>query len=410
MDGTASSSAGLDDGHMREFEGDWAPVHGANQDRSSRHGPEAVAVGASALAPRDVVAPTYRGHAWALARGIGVNEAFAEVMGKQSGCNRGRGGSKHLGDLSKGVLPGNAIVGATLPLAAGIGYASLLDGADTVALASFGDGAANQGSVHEAMNLAALFKLPVIMVCENNLYSEMTPLEHSATVERISERAAGYRIPAIEVDGMDLEAMSAAVGEAADRARSGGGATFIEAMTYRFCGHMPGDMQTYRTDEEVAEWRKRDPLIVTQRRLEGLVSAKGRLVAQAKTDVQRQRPLPLPLRTEGWDIGLVAGWQVESGRPPRRVTGSHAMTSTTATRQLSFSRAIAECLYQEMERDEDVVVMGEDIGHHGGIFAATKGLQEHFGDRRVLDTPISETGFVGMAIGPLSPASVQWRS
>ena len=320
MDWTASDLlAGLQTmATIREFEERLEHLFYQGKIRGSVHlamGQEAVAVGAChALAPRDVVAPTYRGHAWALARGIGVNEAFAEVMGKQSGCNRGRGGSKHLGDLSKGVLPGNAIVGATLPLAAGIGYASLLDGADTVALASFGDGAANQGSVHEAMNLAALFKLPVIMVCENNLYSEMTPLEHSATVERISERAAGYRIPAIEVDGMDLEAMSVAVGEAADRARSGGGATFIEAMTYRFCGHMPGDMQTYRTDEEVAEWRKRDPLIVTRRRLEGLgVGEAGRVVAQAKADVQRAEALafaaPEP-RVE--DIGLgEPRWQVE---------------------------------------------------------------------------------------------------
>lgn len=305
---------------IRRFEERLEDLFYKDKIRGSVHlaiGQEAVAVGAChALAASDVVAPTYRGHAWALAKGIGVNEAFAEVMGKESGCNRGRGGSKHLGDLSKGVLPGNAIVGATLPLATGVAYASMLDRADIVALASFGDGAANQGSIHEAMNLAALYKLPVIMMCENNLYSEMTPLEQSTTVERISERAAGYRIPAIEVDGMDLEAVSAAVGEAADRARSGAGPTFIEAMTYRFCGHMPGDMQTYRSDDEVTRWRAKDPLAVARRSLIDLGVSTDDVdaaISRAEVDVQRAEALAFAASEPSVsDIGLGAPrWKME---------------------------------------------------------------------------------------------------
>jgi TPP-dependent pyruvate/acetoin dehydrogenase alpha subunit len=242
--------------------------------RGSTHlaiGQEAIPVGARlALRDGDAVAPTYRGHGWALAWGIPLEEAFAELLGRDSGSNRGRGGSKHLGSFRRGVVVSNAIVAANLPIACGLALAAKQDGRDTVAIAAFGDGATNQAVFHEALNLAVIWRLPVLFICENNQYSEMTPIRAMVGVERLVDRAAGYGLATRTCDGMDVEAVREAVAEAAERARGGGGPTFIEAATYRFCGHMPGDAETYRTREEVEAWRARDPLAVARRRLVGL--------------------------------------------------------------------------------------------------------------------------------------------
>lgn len=256
---------------IRRFEERAQDLFAASSIRGSIHlgiGQEAVAVGARlASRPGDIVAPTYRGHAYALAWGLSPDAGFRELLGRDSGSNRGRGGSKHFADVKNGVLPSNAIVAASLPIACGTALAAKLDGTRLVTIVPFGDGATNQGAFHEALNLAAIWDLPVIFLCENNLYSEMTPISTMVRVPALVDRAAAYGIPGESCDGMDLESVTETVGAAVVRARAGLGPTLIEARTYRFCGHMPGDSEPYRTKEEVAAWRDRDPITSTRIRL-----------------------------------------------------------------------------------------------------------------------------------------------
>ncbi len=240
--------------------------------RGSLHmciGQEATAAGtALALRDDDVLITNYRGHGHALAKGISPRAAMAEMLGRITGCCKGKGGSMHWTDLDHGILPANAIVGAGAPTVVGAALAAQLDGSDRVAVTFFGDGATNQGVVHEAMNLAAIWKVPAIFICENNLYSEMTPISKTSTNKDLAERALAYRMPSTIVDGNDVEAMYDAVCNAVTRARRGEGPHFIEAKTYRLVGHMIGDSQIYRSKDEVEEWRtQRDPIMRTALRL-----------------------------------------------------------------------------------------------------------------------------------------------
>ena len=249
----------------RAFERKCEELFMQGQVRGSLHmsiGQEASAAGtALALRDSDLLVTNYRGHGHALAKGISPRAAMAEMLGRVTGCCKGKGGSMHWTDMSKGILPANAIVAAGLPTVVGAALAGKLDGLDRVAVVFFGDGAANQGATHEAMNLAAIWKVPAIFICENNLYSEMTPIAKTTTNKDLAERAAAYRMPATIVDANDVEAMHAAVSEAVARARRGEGPTFIEAKTYRLVGHMIGDSQIYRSKDEVEEWRaQRDPI------------------------------------------------------------------------------------------------------------------------------------------------------
>lgn len=256
---------------LRRFEEIVESYAARGQLRGSTHlaiGQEAVAAGTRlATRPGDVVAPTYRGHGWALAWGVPPSAAFAELFGKETGCNRGRGGSKHLGARAQDVMPSNAIVAAALPLACGAAWQAKLDGLDRVAVVPFGDGATNQAVFHEAMHLARIWNLGVIFVCENNFYSEMTPIAAMSPFKDMAARAAGYDMPSEIVDGMDVDAVAAGVAAAARRARAGEGPTFVEAKTYRFCGHMPGDTEPYRESDEIEKWRQRDPLTLVRERL-----------------------------------------------------------------------------------------------------------------------------------------------
>lgn len=256
---------------IRQFELRAEKLFAAGAIRGSTHlaiGQEACAVGARlGTRPGDLVAPTYRGHHYALAWGIPLDDAFGELLGRETGCNRGRGGSKHFSDAQRGVLPANAIVAAALPIACGTALRAKLDGLDQVTVVPFGDGATNQAVFHEALNQAAIWDLPVVFLCENNLYSEMTPIASMVKVDRLADRSAAYGVPGHRIDGMNVNAVAEAVSEAASRARAGRGPTFIEAMTYRFCGHMPGDSEPYRTKDEVKQWRERDPLVLTRHAL-----------------------------------------------------------------------------------------------------------------------------------------------
>ncbi|HEY8284701.1 MAG TPA: thiamine pyrophosphate-dependent dehydrogenase E1 component subunit alpha [Chloroflexota bacterium] len=225
-------------------------------------GQEAVAVGAAdALRPDDLTVTTYRGHGHELARGIDLRAAMAELLGRRTGLCKGRGGSMHLTDISHGVLPPNSIVGGGLPIATGAALAQMHQGRDRVVLCTFGEGTLNQGGAHEALNLAAIWNLPVIFLCENNQYSEMTPAYQMIKGDSFAPRVAAYGMPTHTVDGMDAQAVAEAVAPAVARARAGAGPSYVEADTYRFLGHYQGDPGTgYRPAEEIARWRERDPL------------------------------------------------------------------------------------------------------------------------------------------------------
>jgi len=231
-------------------------------------GQEAVAAGVgAALRPDDYLATTHRGHGHCIGKGVGLDGMMSELFARADGLCRGKGGSMHVADPSRGVLGANAIVGASLPLATGAGLSSKLLGQDRVAVAFFGEGAVNQGMFHEAVNLAAIWDAPVLFVCENNVYAEFTDSRRMTRVSSVVERAAAYGVDAREVDGNDVEAVHAAALEAAARCRDGRGPVLLEAHTYRWHGHYEGDAQPYKPDAESTAWRDRDPLVVHGRRL-----------------------------------------------------------------------------------------------------------------------------------------------
>jgi pyruvate dehydrogenase E1 component alpha subunit len=225
-------------------------------------GQEASAVGVcAALEAGDVITSTHRPHEHAVARGLPVRELMAELFAKSSGCCHGKGGSMHFGDLEKGMLPAVAIVGGGIPLAAGYALAMKYRRTGRIVACFFGDGASNLGSFHEGINMAAIWDLPVIFVCENNRYGASTAIEKVTKVPKIADRAAAYGIPGRTVDGNDVEAVYAATLEAAADARAGKGPTLLELETYRFCGHSRSDPGNYRSKEEIARWKTRDPLV-----------------------------------------------------------------------------------------------------------------------------------------------------
>ena len=225
-------------------------------------GEEAIAVGAmAALAPGDYVVSHYRDHGHALARGMDPNIVMAELFGKSTGSSGGKGGSMHLFDVSRGFMGGYAIVGGQLPIATGLGLAIKQQDGEGVVLCFFGDGAVNQGEFHEALNMASLWKLPVLFILENNLYGMGTHVDRTHAAGRdMYSMADAYKIPSAQIDGMDLATVREAVGEAVRRVRSGSGPVFLEAMAYRFRGHSMADPSAYRDQAEVDEWRVKDPI------------------------------------------------------------------------------------------------------------------------------------------------------
>lgn len=231
-------------------------------------GQEAVCVGTCAtLRDDDYITSTHRGHGDIIAKGGRLDRMFAELYAKETGYCRGKGGSMHIFDFKLGVLGANGIVGAGLPIATGAALAAQLRGSDQVAVSFFGDGASNEGSFHESLNMASVWKLPVVFLCANNEYAESTPRRHQQNIADIAARASGYGIPGIVVDGMDVLAVHEVVSEAVAHARRGDGPTLVEAKTYRYLGHYVGDPGLYRSKEEVAEAMSRDPIQSFERRL-----------------------------------------------------------------------------------------------------------------------------------------------
>jgi len=252
-------------------------------------GEEAIAVGvAFNLKDGDAIASTHRGNGHFIARGADLKKMFAECLGKATGYCKGKGGKMHLAMLEPGFITANGIVGGGLPIGTGFGLHFYMKKKDNVSIAFFGDGAANQGAFHECVNMAAVWKLPVVYICENNQYAISTPVSQSLSAEHVADRGVGYGIPGVLVDGNDVFAVYEVVGEAVKRARRGEGPSLIECLTYRHRGHHEGDIQNYRTQEEVEEWKKKDPIKRVERALLETYGVKPEELTRIKEQVEER--------------------------------------------------------------------------------------------------------------------------
>ncbi|WP_298972759.1 dehydrogenase E1 component subunit alpha/beta [uncultured Roseobacter sp.] len=360
-------------------------------------GQEAIAVGAChALEPRDFLLTHHRGHGHTLAKGADIGRMFAELMGKAEGYCGGIGGSMHIADFDLNILGANGIVGAGMGLGAGAALAAKLGGDGSVGIAFFGDGASNEGIFHEAMNLCALWKLPLIFFCENNQYGLTTATESVIAGKGIAARGDAYGIPNTVIDGNAPVAVFEAVEKAVLRARAGDGPTLIEAMTYRWDDHsMRANLAGYRSATEEAGWRDRDP-IARQRALvleTGEVDAsvlealQESVAAAVEEAITWASDLPEPELASALQMVKVPLGKPDLLEPP------------PGTRSLTYKMAINEAFHQEMARDETVILMGEDVGPVGGIFGTTTGLHAAFGLERVRDVPIAEGVLANCGVG-----------
>ncbi len=246
-------------------------------------GQEASAVGSiSALDHRDYILSTHRGHGHCIAKGADLNLMMAEFLGKETGYCRGRGGSMHIADMEGRNLGANGVVGGGIPLAVGVGLTLQMRRGDEIVMGFFGDGAANQGSFHEALNMAAIWSLPVVYVCENNQYGMSMSTTRAFKIEHIAQRAASYGMPGVTVDGNDVLAVYDAASEAVSRARAGDGPTLVECLTYRWKGHSKSDQELYRTKEEVKTWKNKDPI----RRFRGLLVDEGVINREEDAEIE----------------------------------------------------------------------------------------------------------------------------
>jgi 2-oxoisovalerate dehydrogenase E1 component len=361
-------------------------------------GQEAIAVGAcTSLTDGDVITSTHRGHGHCLAKGMDPEAMFAELMGRDSGTNRGRGGSMHIADPRQGVFGANGIVAAGLPIAVGAATASWLRGTNQVAISFFGDGAVAQGAFHEAANLAALWNLPIIFLCENNGFAEFsaTSDQHPVSLEA---RAAGYGLAFRCVDGNDVLAVEQAVREAVRELRAGHGPMLVEAMTYRWHGHYEGDPQSYRDGDVLVEWQnERDPIVKYRQVLhdsghsdQDLAEVEAAVAKRidAAVDAARSAPVPNPDSVDDFVYQDVKTYGPV--REPEQAFGEQ--------RSYKAFQAIHDALQGALETDERVFLAGIDVGQGGNVFGLTRGLKERW-PSRVLDTPISETAVLGVGVG-----------
>ncbi len=359
-------------------------------------GEEAIAVGACAhLGKDDYVASYHRGHGHCIAKGARTDRMMAELMGRATGYCQGLGGSMHVADMERNILGANGIVGAAMPLSVGAGLAIRLRGGDQVVIAFFGDGANNQGIFHESLNLATVWRLPVLFVCENNQYALSTSYRHTTAVDSVATRAVAYGIPGVRIDGNDVLAVHDAVGAAVARARRGEGPSLIEALTWRWGQHsMRANLPDPRSAEDMAAWIARDPIQHFGELLTGREVFSGAELA-ARDAAARE------------EIDGAVAFAEASPEPEPAVLAAavyaphaaHVEPVERGTRELTFVHALNEAMAQEMERDSSVFLMGEDVADTGGIFQVSKGLLDRFGRERVRDTPISEATFCGAGVG-----------
>ena len=359
-------------------------------------GEEAIAsaVG-SILRDDDYMASNHRGHGHCIAKGAKLDRMMAELMGRDTGYCHGLGGSMHIADMKLNILGANGIVGAAMPLSTGTALAAKLRGTDQVVVAFFGDGGSNQGIFHESLNLASVWKLPVLFICENNQYALSTSYKRTTSAAQISDRAIGYQVPGVTIDGNDPEEVYNVVEEAVARARAGEGPTLIECLTYRWGQHsLRANLNDPRPEKELEEWIARDPMKVIEKALiDNKVATRKRLNEIGKAvETELEEAV-----TYGKDSPEPNVAMMEAAVYSPHATYTEPGPNTD--RELSFPEALNEALAQEMARDDSVFVMGEDVGETGGIFTVTKGLIDKFGEDRVRDTPISEATFVGCGVG-----------
>ena len=382
---------------IRRFEQRTAELYRATEVPGFVHtsiGQEATAVGACwHLETTDVITSNHRGHGHCLAKGMQPGPMFAELMGKEAGTCHGRGGSMHIADPDVGVFGANGIVGAGIPIAVGAATAMRLRDSGGVALSFFGDGAVAQGAFHEGVNLAAVWNLPIVFVCENNHYAEFSS---TASQHRVSlaERAPGYGLEFIAVDGNDVRAVSEATGRAIESVRAGGAPVIVEALTYRWHGHYEGDPERYRDREELAAWKERDPLIVCVDALTSL-GVEAAHIEALRADVEHEiesaieharQASPPPVSSL---MDFVVDTSSDGGAEPEPFE---------ANGTFKMMHAVREAIESEMRVDPDVFMAGIDIGLGGSVFGLFRGMHEEF-PNRVRDTPISETAIVGTAVG-----------
>lgn len=369
-------------------------------------GQEAVAVGVcSVLGHRDWITSTHRPHGHALAKGMDPSVAMAEIYGRASGCLGGRGGSMHLGDPDIGMLPSVAIVGGGITLAPGLALALRSAGTDSVVACFFGDGAVNEGAFHEGVNFAAVKRLPVIFVCENNAYGASTPFHETTLNVDVASRGAAYGIPSESVDGMSVLAVRNATERAVARARSGMGPTLIECRTYRYVGHSRGDARGYRTKEEETKWKERDPIEQFSAALvdDSLLTEDevAEAVNLAKEEVKRALAFAQEAPKADGETALDP-LSVFAAPPGPSQAPAGPLEDGPDDRMLSIAEALREGIREEMSLDRSVILLGEDVGvpgGFGGAFGIYLGLSEEFGRDRVIDTPISEKAIMGVSIG-----------
>ena len=357
-------------------------------------GQEAIAAGVCLhLRADDAVFSTHRGHGHALAKGLPVEELFAELFGRATGCSRGRGGSMHLFAPEIGLMGTSGIVGPSILQATGAGYAFRLAKTDRVGVAFFGDGATNNGAFHEGLNLASIWKLPVLFVCENNQFATEVPFQAAAGNPDVAARAFGYGMPGVQVDGNDAWAVAEAAREAVERARAGQGPTLIECLTYRTRPHSEGmGDYTYRTREEVEEWRRRCPIQRLRAAHPERAAEFDRIDEEVAASVAAASKAA---EAAPWPTADEATTHVYA---PARVVREPA-GGPGSGREISLVAATLEALDEQMRDDASIFVLGEGIGVRGGNFGTTAGLFAKYGAERLRDTPIAERGFTGLACG-----------
>jgi 2-oxoisovalerate dehydrogenase E1 component len=352
-------------------------------------GQEAVAVGALFRARADdVITSTHRGHGHVLAKGLDPFGMFAELMGRVTGTCRGRGGSMHVADPALGIFGANGIVGAGLPIATGAAHALRVRGSGAVAIAFFGDGAVATGAFHESVNLAALWRLPIVYLCENNGFSEFSRTSDQHAVA-LSDRAAGYGLPFRRVDGNDVEAVEAALSTVFDEVRAGGGPQFVEAVTLRVRGHYEGDPQSYRG----AEPSPADPLLHARERLAELGVRAGELDV-LEDEVARTVAAAEKFAADSAEPDPATVLDYVSS--PRRVIAEKPAPPPAGV-PVSTSRILRQAMHDALTDDPAVFLAGIDVAG-GNVFGLTRGLAQQF-PGRVLDTPISETAIIGLGVG-----------
>jgi len=364
-------------------------------------GQEAIAVGVTAaLEPSDKLLPMHRNLGVFTGRGLDLERLLLQLLGRAGGFTEGRERSFHFGDLGRGIVGMISHLGAMLPVADGLALAFQLRGTDQVAVVFTGDGATSEGDFHEALNLAAVWKLPVLFVIENNQYGLSTPVHEQYACRHLADRGPGYGMPGVVVDGNDLLKVYRSVRQAARRARSGEGPSLLEFKTFRLRGHEEASGTAYVPKPLIEEWAKRDPLLRYEAFLErrGLMNAGQRAAVaaelKAQVDSLVDEALERPTATARAEELLAAVYAAPRTRAqppsPERLSGAP---------QRRYVDAVREALADALEHDPDVVLLGQDIAEYGGVFKATAGLAETFGKRRVRNTPIIESGALGAALG-----------